>query len=435
MLMPSYNQLAPASQRGAVLTLNNLRTESKDILEYINEQWCALRANARNGHHDAVSSWRQLAANSHDGHLDDQDSLSPYILYLPHDFVTPGGRFVVQFYWDSYFINLGLLRSGDIQLAQGMVENCLYLVQKHGTVIANRKRWSAGSQLPFLSSMVREVHDLTGDDKWLEAAIPVIEAEYHGYWMNTDHLAYEGLSRYSAPSWFPHEDIPAITMDHEATWDLSPRFEIEDVLNILPLDLNCNLYGYEVDLAASLRLLGNITGAEHWERVAAIRRKNIQGLFWNEADGLFYDFDYVRQAHKPVKSLVTFFPLFWGLASTEQAQRVVSQLNLFERDFGLSTCDQDYGYTDRQWSSPIGWAPLHWIVYVALRRYGYVEQATRIGLKWLNLLRQDWLITGSLFEKYDVVSGSSQVLTDRYKNQQGFGWTNGVYVSLVDEMS
>ncbi len=417
-----------------MITLENLGNESTEILNYIEMQWGALRANAREGHDDAVGSWRALAATSHDGHLDDQDPANPYILYLPNDFITPGGRFVVQFYWDSYFINLGLLRSGHFDLARGMVENCLYLVRKHGMVIANRKRWSAGSQLPFLSSMVREIHAATGDDAWLMASLPAIESEYNGYWLNRDHLVYEGLSRYHAPPWFPREDIPAITMDHEATWDLSPRFERGDVLNLLPVDLNCNLYMYELDLAAFSRRTGDLTRAEHWEAAATARRSRIHELFWSEKDGLFYDFDYIHQEPKRVKSLATFFPLFAGVASREQAARVVSQLDLFEREFGLSTCDQDYGFTDRQWNEPVGWAPLHWIVFMALRHYGYHEEATRIAMKWLNLLQRDWLETGALFEKYDVVAGSSLVLTDRYKNQQGFGWTNGVYVALVDAL-
>ena len=417
-----------------MITLENLKEESNPILEYIDSQWSMLRANARDGHDDAVESWRTLAATSYDGHLDDLDPTNPYILYLPNDFITPGGRFVVQFYWDSYFINLGLLRSGWVEMARGMVENCLYLVRKHGMVIANRKRWSAGSQLPFLSSMVREVHAATADDDWLAAAVPAIEAEYRGYWMNTDHLTPSGLSRYHAPPWFPEASIPEITMDHEASWDLSPRFEKKDVLHLLPVDLNCNLYLYELDLAAFSRKAGSVTEADRWEAAAALRRERIQELLWSEEDGLYYDLDYVNGTLKRVKSLAAFFPLFAGIASREQAARVVSQLGLFEREFGLSTCDQDYGFDDRQWNAPIGWAPLHWMVFVALRRYGYLADATRIALKWLNLLQRDWLATGALYEKYDVVAGSSQVLTDRYKNQQGFGWTNGVYIALVDAL-
>ena len=415
-------------------TTEDLRIEFEDLLSYIEGQWSVLKANARGGHLDTFGSWRALAATSHDGHLDDQDPATPYILYLPEDFITPGGRFMVQFYWDSYFINLGLLRSGHTDLAKGMVENCLYLIENHGMVIANRKRWSAGSQLPFLSSMVQEVHAITGQDAWLEAALPAIEAEYSGYWLNSDHATYDGLSRFCAPACYPYEDLPAITMDHEATWDLSPRFELTDVLNLLPVDLNCNLYQYEVDMAAFSRRLGRLAAADQWEEAAQVRSKRILDLFWSEQDGLFYDFDFVRQEHKRVKSLVTFFPLFVGVASHDQAARIVDQLGLFERDFGLSTCDQDYDFVDRQWNAPIGWAPLHWIVFVALRRYGFDQEARRIALKWLRLIKQDWLSTGALFEKYDVIAGSSQVLTDRYKNQQGFGWTNGVCVALVDAL-
>ena len=82
--------------------------------------------------------------------LDDSDPSNPYILYLPNDFISPGGRFWSDFFWDSYFIVLSLLKSGNFELAKGMVENCLFLVDRHGMVIANRKRWAAGSQLPFL---------------------------------------------------------------------------------------------------------------------------------------------------------------------------------------------------------------------------------------------------------------------------------------------
>jgi alpha,alpha-trehalase len=101
----------------------------------------------------------------------------------------------------------------------------------------------------------------------------------------------------------------------------------------------------------------------------------------------------------------------------------------------LVTCDQDYGYSDRQWNYPIGWAPLHWIVYKGLKNYGYDEDTKRIALKWLNLNYSIWEKTGNLFEKYDVVRGSHEVLTDRYKNQEGFGWTNAVFHALAVELA
>ncbi|WP_421659390.1 trehalase family glycosidase [Leptothermofonsia sp. ETS-13] len=133
-----------------MLTLDNLKDETTSILSFIDQKWDQLTGNARSGHQDKLASWKAVAATSIDGHLDDTDPDKPYILFLPNDFIFPGGRFVVQFYWDSYFIILSLLRGNRFELAKGMVENCLFLVEQHGMVIANRKRWAAGSQLPFV---------------------------------------------------------------------------------------------------------------------------------------------------------------------------------------------------------------------------------------------------------------------------------------------
>jgi alpha,alpha-trehalase len=417
-----------------MLSLKNLADETRPVLAYIDATWQRLRANARHGHMDRFSDWAELAASSSDGHLDDIDPANPYILFLPNDFITPGGRFMVQFYWDSYFVMDPLLRGGHFELAKGMVENCLFLVERHGMVIANRKRWASGSQLPFLSQMVRSVYTVSGDKAWLAWAAAIVENEYANHWLNEDHLVRGGLSRYHAPSCYPLENIADITMDHEASWDLSPRFDREDVLHLLPVDLNCNLYTYEKDFAFFCDQAGQREAATRWTERAETRAEQINELMWDAEDGLYYDYDFVRAERKKIRSLVTFFPMFHRIASEERAERISAGIRLFEHEYGLATCDQTYGYVDRQWNYPVGWAPLHLIVFSGLRHYGANAEAQRIALKWLGLNLEVWKRTGKLFEKYDVVLGSSEVLEDRYKNQEGFAWTNGVFCSLVTEL-
>ncbi len=63
--------------------------------------------------------------NSH-GELDNSDIKPEGLLYLPHPYVVPGGRFNEMYGWDSYFIIRGLLREGQLGLAKGMVENFFY---------------------------------------------------------------------------------------------------------------------------------------------------------------------------------------------------------------------------------------------------------------------------------------------------------------------
>ncbi len=341
---------------------------------------------------------------------------------------------MVQFYWDSYFVIEALLDGGRFELAKGIVDNCLFLVERHGMVIANRKRWAAGSQLPFLAMMVKQVYNVTRDKAWLARAAATVETEYRGYWLNADHLVNGGLSRYHAPSCYPPEHIPDITMDHEASWDLSPRFDREDVLQLLPVDLNSNLFAYEESLAYFCRELGHTEAANGWQQRARERATTMNAVMWDKQDGMFYDYNFVQGERKKIKSLATFFPLFHGLASSEQAAGVRESVGLFERAYGLAACDQSYGYTDRQWNFPIGWAPLHLAACRGLANYGATDVAQRIALKWLKLNLDVWKKTGKLFEKYDVESGGIAVLEDRYKNQEGFAWTNGVFCALAADL-
>lgn len=77
------------------------------------------------------------------------------------------------------------------------------------------------------------------------------------------------------------------------------------------------------------------------------------------------------------------------LATPEQAERMVKNLDKFEYAGGLATCppDQSIGRTivpPMQWDYPNGWVPLNWIVIEGLKKYGYDEAAERIAKKWVN---------------------------------------------------
>src|SRR6059058_3608836 len=100
----------------------------------------------------------------------------PGLLFLENKYVVPGGRFNEMYGWDSYFILLGLLQDGRIELARGMVDNFLFEIANYGTVLnANRTYFLSRSQPPFLTSMILAVYDAEkaaghADRKWLERA-------------------------------------------------------------------------------------------------------------------------------------------------------------------------------------------------------------------------------------------------------------------------
>jgi alpha,alpha-trehalase len=73
------------------------------------------------------------------GDVKPEDLPSPGLLYLPNPYVVPGGRFNEMYGWDSYFIVLGLICSGQYDLARGMTDNLLFEIKHYGTVLnANR---------------------------------------------------------------------------------------------------------------------------------------------------------------------------------------------------------------------------------------------------------------------------------------------------------
>ncbi len=132
----------------------------------------------------------------------DPSKIAPGLLYLEHKYVVPGGRFNEMYGWDSYFIILGLLRDGRIDLARGMVENFFFEIEHYGTILnANRAYYLTRSQPPFLTSMIMAVYDAEKaagheDRGWLERAYGFASKDYES-WNREPHTAGStGLSRY-----------------------------------------------------------------------------------------------------------------------------------------------------------------------------------------------------------------------------------------------
>jgi alpha,alpha-trehalase len=126
----------------------------------------------------------------------------PGLLYLENRYVVPGGRFNEMYGWDSYFIVVGLLRDGRLDLAEDMVNNFLFEVEHYGAVLnANRTYYLTRSQPPFLTSMILGVYEAQKaagheDRKWLDKAYHLAVKD-HSLWDAEPHLAGStGLSRY-----------------------------------------------------------------------------------------------------------------------------------------------------------------------------------------------------------------------------------------------
>lgn len=439
---------------------------------------------------------------------------SPHgLLYLPNHYVVPGGRFNEMYGWDSYFIIRGLVRSGRIELARGMVENFFYEIDHYGSILnANRTYYLSRSQPPFLTSMIFSVYNAQKekgnvDRAWLERAYGYAVRD-HEMWSNEPLLAgTTGLSRYfdfgegPAPESLKDEsdhyrkvinyflshsevghaylkernpgeneslgpgteyvlrlcDMPktmerphceairelSLTGDYykgdramrESGFDISFRFGPfgADTHHFAPVCLNSLLYKTEMDLAEMSELLGHKQAAENWKKLANERRVAINKYLWDAQRGEFFDYDTIKQARSSYEYITTYYPLFAGLATPEQAKAVVANLKSFEQPGGAVMSPYTTG---AQWDSPYAWAPTQMILADGLRNYGYKEEAARIAYKFAGTIADNYAKQGYIVEKYNAIERSTDSATSSgYQiNVIGFGWTNAAFLDFLQEL-
>jgi alpha,alpha-trehalase len=403
------------------------------------------------------------------------------LLYLPHPYVVPGGRFNEMYGWDSYFIQVGLLRDGELQRAREMAENFIYEIDHYGTILnANRTYFLSRSQPPFLTAMLLGVYERTGDTPWLRRALPAIES-YYRFWTSAPHLI-EGLelSRYYDLGEGPAPEVLSDERDEEgrthydraieyyrthevADYEVSRFYDREsgrltdlfykgdrsmresgfdpsnrfgpfsvDIVSHAPVCLNALLYRMEMEAAQIHDLVGLPEAAREWRERAARRRQAIDLRLWDAEAGLYFDYNFETGRRRRYEFATTFYPLWVGAASPAQARRVRESLSRFEAPGGVLTSLE---ITGNQWDAPFGWAPLQLIAVQGLRRYGFEQDARRLSARFIGLVTKEFEEHGGIVEKYDLRRRESDVEADiRFgysANQVGFGWTNAAYLELL----
>ena len=397
----------------------------------------------------------------------DRGSLIP----LPHPYIVPGGRFREIYYWDSYFTMLGLQVAGKTDMIENMVDNFAHLIDTIGFIPnGNRTYYLSRSQPPFFALMVELLAELKGDDTYRKY-LPQLQKEYN-FWVDRQNEFSVGmvtnkryvtlkdgtmLNRYwderdkPRPESF-REDFETAAQSNrprpevyrniraacESGWDFSSRWlkdgqtlETIRTTEIIPVDLNALLYHLEKTLEKAYTLQSNTDNANLYRQLSIRRAESLLRYAWNSRSGFFEDYDFVNDRQTGILSLAGVYPLFFKMASPEQAAAVAK---VIERDFlkagGVVTTLSDTG---QQWDAPNGWAPLQWMTIQGLRNYGFDALADRIKQRWIELNVRVYKNTGKMVEKYNVLDMELLAGGGEYPVQDGFGWTNGVLLRLLSE--
>jgi alpha,alpha-trehalase len=391
------------------------------------------------------------------------------LLPLPNDFIIPGGRFRETYYWDTYFTMLGLQESHKIELIQNMIDNFAFMIDKYGFIPnGTRTYYLTRSQPPFFSMMI----DLLAKDKGEKVLVkyqPQLLKEY-AFWMRGAENIKQGqaysnvvgmpggeiLNRYWDESDLPREE--AFKKDEDAAkdtkqkpgdfyrniraaaesgWDFSTRWmdstgklpTIQTTF-IAPVDLNCLIYHLELTVAKSYQLQGNVVKYHQYLSKAALRKKAIQKYFWSQERGWFMDYNWKAKQIGANETLAGVYPLEFKIADAKQAVQMSSVIKAdFLKPGGLLTTLKRSG---QQWDSPNAWAPLQYMAIDGLNKYNQSKLAGVIAKNWVATNIKVFNDTGKLMEKYNVVDTGLKAGGGEYPLQDGFGWTNGVLLNLLN---
>ncbi len=394
------------------------------------------------------------------------------LIPLPNPYIVPGGRFREVYYWDSYFTMLGLQVSKRVDIIENMIHNFAYLIDTVGFIPnGNRSYYLGRSQPPFFALMLTLLMEEKGIDIFLKYQ-SALEKEY-AFWMdgadqlsetNSTHrrcvLMPDGtvMNRYwddfgtPRPEAFIEDKHLAKTSGRneaevyrhiraaaESGWDFSSRWfrdganmETIETTDIVPVDLNCLLCWLELILSLTYSKSDKEKERKLLKKMGQ-RKIALQKYCWNEEKGFYFDYHSVDAKQTDHYTLAGMFPFFLSIAEYTQAEAVAKVIEeKFLLPGGLRTTILQTG---QQWDSPNGWAPLQWVTYHGLKKFPYNQDkvADKIKANWMHNNEKVFAATGKMMEKYNVTDTETKAGGGEYPNQDGFGWTNGVYLKFLSE--
>uniref|UniRef100_A0ACD5TJ10 Uncharacterized protein n=1 Tax=Avena sativa TaxID=4498 RepID=A0ACD5TJ10_AVESA len=412
------------------------------------------------------------------------------LLPLPGRVVVPGSRFREVYYWDSYWVVRGLLVSKMYDTAKDIVLNLVYLVEEYGFVLNGaRSYYTNRSQPPLLSSMVLELYTATGDLDLLRRTFPSLLKE-HSFWVSELHNVaimdndgcVHNLSRYQAMWNKPRPESATIDEElasklnstaakeklyhqiastAETGWDFSSRWmrnptDMTTLVTtfIIPVDLNTFIFKMERDIAVFAELIGEKATAEVFSQASKARHTAIETILWNSEMEQWLDYWLPIDGNQGVykwepKSqnrnifASNFVPLWLNAHNSgsvpflDEAKSVGVMRSLHTSGLvypaGIAT---SVSKTGQQWDFPNGWAPLQHLIVEGLLNSGSTEAkkfAEDIATSWVRTNYTAYKSTGAMHEKYDVEACGKSGGGGEYKSQTGFGWSNGVLLSFLEE--
>uniref|UniRef100_A0A0N5A169 Trehalase n=1 Tax=Parastrongyloides trichosuri TaxID=131310 RepID=A0A0N5A169_PARTI len=426
--------------------------------------------------------WRDLTRKVKDDVRDHQDRYS--LLYVPHPFVIPGGRFREFYYWDTYWVVKGLLYSQMYETAKGIIRNFVYIVEKHGFIPnGGRVYYLSRTQPPFLTQMVYSYYLSTGDLDFVQEVLQLLEKEFK-FWVKQRSTMYLDPNnqtnakfryfQYKTKLLTPRpesyredaelaENLKSLKDKQEmwsnlasaaeSGWDFSTRwferegpqaYDIKSIrtMKIIPTDLNAFICMNARTISAFFEIFGNKEKRAEYADYYKMLKKEIKDIHWNESDGIWYDYDLEKKAHIREYYISNTIPLYarcYDDPDNKLPPRVYNYLEesgVLKYKKGLPTSLRMS--SNQQWDKENAWPPMMHMLIEGFRNSGnneLMKVAEDMATEWINHAYKSYTLTDAMFEKYNISNFSDDGAGGggEYEVQTGFGWTNGVILDLLDK--
>jgi alpha,alpha-trehalase len=299
----------------------------------------------------------------------------------------------------------------------------------------------------FMPALLAE-HEFWMDGK--DEVGPNTIAKNHVVWMPNGALLnryYDAGDRPRAESY--REDVLAIQESGrdsqtvarhlrsgaESGWDYSARWfadgkNISTIIttDIVPPDLNSLLWKLEWIIATKH---ADMDQKNRFAATANARAVAMDKYLYDAEAGFYQDLNWTTGAFTDFLTLAGVYPLFVGFTDNRRAAAVGDVIaEKFLAPGGVRTSLVD---TDQQWDAPNGWPPLQWMTYQGLKNYNENSVARQIRERWMENNERVYANVNKMVEKYNVEDITLEAGGGEYPVQDGFGWSNGVYLRLAAE--
>ncbi|OQV12117.1 Trehalase [Hypsibius exemplaris] len=423
--------------------------------------------------------WESLGRTIIDDVRDNPDQHS--LIYLPNPFIIPGGRFREIYYWDSFWVIQGLLVSGMTETARGMILNFVHLIDLIGHIPnGNRVYYEKRSQPPFLAMMVDAYikhPSMPAEDsrRLILECLPALVKE-HNFWMTERaavvtrdgkdyvlNLYKGGITEPRPESYREDFETAANVTDNkqreqlyadlgagaESGWDFSSRwmdtatspFNSIRTETIVPVDLNAILCAQERLIGEFYQTTGNSAESDRFANLARQRADAIQAVFWNEEKAMWRDFDLKRSGQREEFYLSHIAPLFArcrgstvDIMSTSFMNKLLNspdivQVTSYPGGFPASLTAAG---PHTQWDLPNAWPPSQLMLIEGFAgNPEFRKTALSWAQKWVTAVYTGFEAKNLFYEKYDVNKVGVYGGGGEYVVQDGFGWTNGGILRLL----